>query len=76
VVSQPDVSPIRLEYPLDSNVPEPPWQAGHHVIPFGTHERLMPISETLTEHGGTNRIQREQVAPATVAAFEFKLPFG
>ena len=66
----------RAEYPLDSNLPEPLRQAEHHVIPLGTHERLMPIGETLTEHGGTNRIQHEQVAPATVAAFEFKLPFG
>jgi hypothetical protein len=44
------------------------------VICAGTSERLLPIIEIMSEHGRTETIAREQVGPATVATYEFKLP--
>ena len=35
----------------------------------------MPITEVLTEQGTTTKITRQHVGPATVAIYEFKLPF-
>jgi hypothetical protein len=35
----------------------------------------MPITEVLTEQGSTTKITRQHVGPATVAIYEFKLPF-
>jgi hypothetical protein len=37
----------------------------------------MPTTETVAEHGSTKKIAtRQQVGPATVEIFEFKLSFG
>jgi len=49
---------------------------GYVLLPAGLGERLLPVTETITERGGTTKITREQVGPATVATHEFKLPFG
>jgi len=46
------------------------------VICSGTSKRLLPIIETMWAHGRTEKIAREQVGPATVVIFEFKLTFG
>jgi hypothetical protein len=46
------------------------------VIDYGTHERLMPITETLKEHGRTNTIQRQQVGVGVCGVWQFELPFG
>jgi hypothetical protein len=76
IVSQPDISPIRFECPLDSDLPETLRQAGHQVVEYGTHERLMPITETLKEHGLNTTVTRQHVAPIVVSVFEFRLPVG
>ena len=73
-ISQPDVSPIRFECPMGSELPALLKEAGHHVIAFGTHERLMPITETMVEHGRTNKIDRQQVGVGTVGVWQFNLP--
>jgi len=44
------------------------------VRSIGTHERLMPITETLKEHGRTNTITRQQVGVGVVNVFQFDLP--
>ncbi len=49
-------------------------EAGHKVRSIGTHERLMPITETLKEHGRTNTITRQQVGVGVVNVFQFDLP--
>ncbi|SDK14400.1 MULTISPECIES: hypothetical protein [Bradyrhizobium] len=74
IVSQADVSPIRFEAPLNSELPELLRQAGHWVIDNGTHERLMPITETLKEHGRNNTIKRQQVGVGIVNVWQFDLP--
>jgi hypothetical protein len=50
-------------------------ECGYDVIQVGEAERLMPITEVLTEQGTTTKITRQHVGPATVAIYEFKLPF-
>jgi hypothetical protein len=57
---------------MDSQLPELLRQAGHQVRSIGTHERLLPITEILKEHGGNNTITRQQVG--VVAMFQFDLP--
>jgi len=69
-------SPIRFECPMESKLPALLKEAGHRVIDFGTHERLVPIIETLKEHGGTNTITRQQVGVGVVGVWQFDLPFG
>jgi hypothetical protein len=76
VVSQPDVSPIRFECHLDSELPETLRQAGHRVVDFGTHERLMPIVETMKQHGRNNTITVQQVGVGVVGVWQFDLPNG
>jgi hypothetical protein len=73
---EPHTSLIRFECEPASELPELLKAKGYNVLPAGTGERLMPVTETITEHGRTNTITRQQVAPTMVAAFEFKLPFG
>jgi hypothetical protein len=46
------------------------------VIDYGTHERLMPITETLKEHRLNTTVTRQHVAPIVVSVFEFRLPVG
>jgi hypothetical protein len=73
IVSQPDVSPVRFECPMESELPALLKEAGHRVIPFGTHERLMPVTETMAEHGRTNKIDRQQVGVGIVRVWQFDL---
>jgi hypothetical protein len=49
IVSLPDTRTIRFECPPGSRLPELLRQAGHRVIDYGTHERLMPITERIGE---------------------------
>jgi hypothetical protein len=43
---------------------------------IGTNERLMPVTETLKEHGKNTTMTRQHVAPIVVSVFEFRLPVG
>jgi hypothetical protein len=75
-VSQPDCSPVRFEAPLDSNLPTLLREAEHRVIDYGTHERLMPITETRKEHGGRTTVTSQQVGVGVVGVWQFDLPNG
>ena len=50
-------------------------KAGYTLRPAGTNERLMPLKETLTEHGRpqSQKISRDHVGLVEVAAFELDL---
>jgi hypothetical protein len=69
IVSLPDTRNIRFECPPDSQLPELLRQAGHRVIDYGTHERLMPITERI---GRTKTV--EHVAPGVVGVWQLELP--
>jgi hypothetical protein len=71
-VSQPDCSPIRFESALDSELPELLRQAGHRVIDYGRHERLLPT--VVTETRGSTKISRQQVGVGIVGVWQFDLP--
>src|SRR5713226_4842208 len=55
-VSQPDVWPLRFEVQVGSDLPEILKALGHSVRYLGTHERLMPVVETITEHGSARKV--------------------
>jgi hypothetical protein len=74
IVSQPDVSPIRFEAPMNSELPALLKQAGHNVRSIGTHKRLMPITEIVAEHGRSNKVTREQVGVGVAAVWQLELP--
>lgn len=61
---------------MNSILPELLKSAGYAVVSSGTGERLLPIVETIKVPGQIEAVQREQVGPVTVAAFEFELPIG
>jgi len=71
----PNTNPIIFEVRRGSPLPELLAECGYDVIQVGEAERLMPITEVLTEQGTTTKITRQHVGPATVAIYEFKLPF-
>jgi hypothetical protein len=73
-VSQPDCTPIRFEVAPDSELPQLLTEAGHRVRSIGTHERLIPQTITLKEHGRANTIKRQEVGIGTVAVYQFELP--
>jgi hypothetical protein len=75
VTSMPNTNPIIFEVRRGSPLPELLAECGYDVIQVGEAERLMPITEVLTEQGTTTKITRQHVGPATVAIYEFKLPF-
>ena len=75
VTSMPNTNPISFEVRRGSPLPELLAECGYDVIQVGEAERLMPITEVLTEQGTTTKITRQYVGPATVAIYEFKLPF-
>ena len=60
ITSRPDASPIRLECPLDSVLPQLLRDAGYEVMSVGTSERLLPMGQ--------------HVAPGTVEAWQLDLP--
>jgi hypothetical protein len=72
--SEPGTSLIRFETRVDSSLPELLRSAGHDVRDAGVAERLMPITETLKQHGGNITVTREHIAPQQVLIFEFRLP--
>jgi hypothetical protein len=69
IVSLPDTKTIRFESPIGSELPELLRQAGHRVFDYGTHERLMPITERI---GRTKTV--EHVAPGVVGVWQLELP--
>jgi hypothetical protein len=75
ITSMPNTNPIIFEVRRGSPLPELLAECGYDVIQVGEAERLMPIAEVLTEQGTTTKITRQHVGPATVAIYEFKLPF-
>ena len=75
ITSMPNTNPIIFEVRRGSPLPELLAECGYDVIQVGEAERLMPITEVLTEQGSTTKITRQHVGPATVAIYEFKLPF-
>lgn len=74
-ITQPDVFPIRFECPMDSQAPLYLAEFGN-VRQLGTHERLMPITETLKEHGRNDTITRQQVGVGVCGVWQFDLPVG
>jgi hypothetical protein len=74
IVSQPDTSPIRFEAPLNSELPDLLQEAGHNIRFMGTHERLLPQTETLREHGRSNTITRQQVGVGVANVWSLDLP--
>ena len=76
VVSQPDLFPLRFECEVDSQLPDALRQCGHTVRHLGSHERLLPVVETVHEHGSPRKIARHHVAPGVVAVYEIRLPFS
>jgi hypothetical protein len=75
-ISQPDLATIRFECRADSSLPDLLQSAGHDVVSAGTNERLLPVTETITEHGTARKVARQHVAPIVVSVFEFRLPVG
>jgi hypothetical protein len=75
-VSQPEISPIRFECPLDSNLPTLLREAGHRVIDYGTHERLMPLTETRKLNDTNTTVTTQQVGVGVVGVWQFDLPNG
>jgi hypothetical protein len=74
IVSQPEISPIRFEAPLDSNLPALLREAGHRVIDYGTHERLMPLTETRKLNDTNTTVTTQQVGVGIVGVWQFDLP--
>jgi len=63
-----------LNAPMGSELPALLRQAGHRVIDYGKHERLMPVVEVMKEHGRAKAIKREQVGVGIVGVWQFDLP--
>jgi hypothetical protein len=68
----PNTNPIVFEVRRGSPLPELLAECGYDV---SEAERLMPMTEVLTAPGIATKITRQHVGPATVAIYEFKLPF-
>jgi hypothetical protein len=60
ITSRPDSSPIRVECPIDSVLPQLLRDAGYEVASIGTAERLMPTGQ--------------HVAPGVVEVWQLELP--
>ena len=76
VISPPGVSTIVFACGLNPSCRAYCDGAVRYLRPAGTTERLMPVSQTVTEHGiATRKVVRQHVAPQTVAIHEFPLPF-
>jgi hypothetical protein len=73
-VSQPDVSPIRFECQMDSELPNQLREAGHTVRSLGTHERLVPLTETRKLNDTNTTVTTQQVGVGTVGVWQFDLP--
>jgi hypothetical protein len=63
VTSMPTTNPIVFEVRRGSPLPELLAECGYDVIQVGEAERLMPITEVLTEQGTTTKITRQHVGP-------------
>jgi len=48
-------------------------QSGGGELPAGTAERLLPVTETITENGTIRKVTRQHVVPTTVSVFQFAL---
>lgn len=73
--SEPHTSLIRFECLPSSILPELLGGRGYDVIGAGTGERLLPTSHTIKQTGNVTSMTVQNVAPATVEIFQFKLPF-
>jgi hypothetical protein len=61
---------------LDSNPPSLLKEAGHRVIEYGTHERLMPLTETRKLNDTNTTVTSQQVGVGVVGVWQFDLPNG
>jgi hypothetical protein len=74
-VSEPHTALIRFECLPESHLPELLKSKGYIVCSAGANSRLMPVVESVREHGSTREVVRQHVVPTPVAVYEFKLPF-
>jgi hypothetical protein len=59
---------------MESPLPAFLEEVGHSVRHLGSHERLMPTTETIAEHGSTKKITtRQQVGVGVAAVYELSL---
>jgi hypothetical protein len=75
IVSPRDASPIRFECRAASELPSDLRRLGYDVRSLGSSDRSLPIIETVTQAGSVTSMTMQNVAPATVEIFQFKLPF-
>jgi hypothetical protein len=73
-VSMAELSPIRFEASLDSKLPTPLRGAGHRVIDYGTHERLIPITETRKLNATNTTVATQHVGVGVANVWQFELP--
>lgn len=73
ITSSPYASPIRLECPQQSALPERLRGFGYDLTEIGTVERMLPVAEVVKQRGGT-KMTTQQVVPTAVSIFEFDLP--
>jgi hypothetical protein len=75
IVSLPNGTPIRFECRADNlELPVELRRLGYAVRNAGNVERLLPIVETMSQHGRQEKIQREQVGLIPVEIHELNLP--
>ena len=76
VVSPVDASPIRFEVGPSSKLPDELRQMGYPLLEVGTTQKIMPFTETLTEHGKpkSEKVTRDHVGLVNVTAYEFPMP--
>jgi hypothetical protein len=75
ITSEPHTNPIRFECMAGSEIPEDLRARGYDVVGAGSGERLLPTSQTVKQAGNVTSMTTQNVAPATVEIFQFKLPF-
>ena len=75
ITSEPFTSPVRFECMAGSEIPEDLRARGYDVVGAGSGERLLPTSQTVKQAGNVTSMTTQNVAPATVEIFQFKLPF-
>jgi len=75
IVSEADTNLIRLQCLPSSELAEVLRRCSFDVLPAGTAERLLPVTETIIEHGGIRKVVRQHVVPTTVFRLRITL-FG
>jgi hypothetical protein len=74
IVLPPTTNQIRFETTANSSLLEDLKDAGYSVRFMGTHERLLPQTEALKEHGRSNTIIRQQVGVGVANVWSRDLP--